>query len=330
MRKIRIAQIGTSRYSHGNEIFGTLTKYPDVFEVVGYALPEEERVKFPGNMKRFEPYRELTVEEILNDPTIEAVTVETEEIYLTKYALMAAKSGKHVHMEKPGGLSLEAFTELISLMRESGKVFHTGYMYRYNPTIKDAISRARAGELGDIISVEAQMSGWRGFDQTFWLKTFPGGMMFYLGCHLIDLVLQLQGEPLKILPFNKSTGAQPTDAKDFSFAVFEYERGASFVKTTQAERGGFSRRQLVITGTKGKIEVRPLEITIKYPLQYTESCEFTSEDWNDVGEKKRSPDHDRYSDMMLSFASMVRGERENPYTLDYELMLFKTILECCK
>ena len=33
--------------------------------------------------------------------------------------------------------------------------------------------------------------------------------------------------------------------------------------------------------------------------------------------------------MMASFAAMVRGEKENPYTLDYELALYKLVLECC-
>ena len=32
---------------------------------------------------------------------------------------------------------------------------------------------------------------------------------------------------------------------------------------------------------------------------------------------------------MKSFAAMVRGEKENPYTLDYELALFRTIMKCC-
>ena len=247
MRKIRIAQIGTSKYSHGNEIFGSLCANSEAFEVVGYALPEGERVKFPDKMKRFAPYREMTVEEILADETIEAVSIETEEIYLTKYALMAAEAGKHIHMEKPGGISLEDFERLILVMKKTGKVFHTGYMYRYDPVISDIIKRVREGEIGDVISVEAQMSGWRGFDQTKWLETFPGGMMFYLGCHLVDLVLQLQGEPKRVIPFNKSSGVHPTEAQDNSFALLEYDRGVSFVKTTQAEMGGFKRRQLVVT-----------------------------------------------------------------------------------
>ncbi len=333
MRKIRVAQIGTSIYSHGNEIFRALTLNQDVFEIVGYALPENERKKFPAKMKRFEKtpdIPEMTVEEILNDETIEAVVIETEEIYLTKYALMAAEKGKHIHMEKPGGLSLEAFEKLIETVKKNGTVFHMGYMYRYNPAIKDIINRVKAGEIGDVISVEAQMSGYRGFEQTNWLNTFDGGMMFYLGCHLVDLVLRIQGEPKRIIPFNKSSGLYETEAKDFSFAVMEYEHGASFVKTTQAEMGGFLRRQLVITGTRGKFEVRPLEITVDYPTQYTEYNECFDEDWNAPGENKKSELHDRYTDMMRSFAKMVAEELENPYTYDYELMLFKTILKCCE
>ena len=329
MRKIRIAQIGTSKYSHGNEIFATLVANPDIFEVVGYALPEGERVKFPDKMKRFEGYREMTVDEILADESIEAVTVETEEVHLTKYAIMAAEAGKHVHMEKPGGISLHHFEKLIGIMKKNGKVFHTGYMYRYNPVISDIINRVKAVERGEVISVEAQMSGWRGEAHTRFLEAFPGGMMFYLGCHLVDLVLQLQGEPRRILPFNKTTGVHPTDACDNSFALFEYEKGVSFVKTTQAEMGGFKRRQLVVTGTRGKFEVRPLEISIKYPLQYTEYTECKLQDWDDDGVRLRSEDHDRYNTMLRSFAEMVAGERENPYTYDYELMLFRTLIKCC-
>ena len=33
---------------------------------------------------------------------------------------------------------------------------------------------------------------------------------------------------------------------------------------------------------------------------------------------------------MLSFAAMVRGEKENPYTYDYELDLYRLIFDACK
>ena len=329
MKKIRVAQIGTSQYSHGNGVFDTIKKYPKLFEIVGYTFPENEREKFPAFMKAFEGYKELTLEEILSDETIEAVFVETEEIYLTKYAIMAAKAGKHIHMEKPGGVNHEEFARLISIVKEKNLVFHTGYMYRYNPIIKKVKERIKAGEFGDIISVEAQMSGFREEEMTDWLKTFPGGMMFYLGCHLVDLVYSIMGRPKKILPYNYSSGMYKTDALDNCFAIFEYDRGVSFVKTSQAERGGYARRQLVITGTKGSIELKPLEVNVAYPLLQTEYRECFDDKFTILTDKQESELFDRYFDMLTSFAAMVRGEKKNPVTPDYELELHELISAAC-
>lgn len=179
MRKIKIAQIGTSAFSHGNDIFNTLKEHNDVFDIVGYCLPENEREKFPERMADFEGYKELTLDEILNNPEIEAVTVETEEIYLTKYAILAAQHNKHIHCEKPGGKNLADFKRLIDIAKKNDKVFHFGYMYRYNPYVCEVVQKARNGELGEITSVEAQMNILHPSELRKWLSTFDGGVMFF-------------------------------------------------------------------------------------------------------------------------------------------------------
>lgn len=330
MRKIKIAQIGTSRYSHGSPIFNSLKKQSDIFEIVGYALPESEREKFPEQMKHFEGYQEMTVEEILNNPEIEAVTVETEEIYLTKYAQMVADSGKHMHMEKPGGTSLADFERLIAAVETNQTVFHVGYMYRYNPYVMELIQKVKNGELGEILSVEAQMNCIHPRQTRQWLSTFKGGMMFYLGCHLVDLILQIQGTPERIIPLNKCTGMDGVTGEDFGMAVFEYKNGVSFAKTSAMELGGFARRQLVVTGTKGTIELKPLERYLEgSPLLYTGRTEYSSEVWADNGQDSQMAPVDRYDNMMASFAAMVRGEKDNSYTYDYELELYRTMLKAC-
>ena len=188
MRKIKIAQIGTSANSHGQFIWDSLKKQSDIFDIVGYALPEDEREKCPHLLPQYEGYREMTVEEILNDSEIEAVAIETDDMYLTKYAIMAAKAGKHIHMEKPGGRELCDFEELISSMKENDRVFHIGYMYRYNPCVIELMKQIENGELGDIISIEAQMSCTHNKKVREWFGNFKGGNLFFLGCHLIDLI----------------------------------------------------------------------------------------------------------------------------------------------
>ena len=328
MRKIKIAQIGMNQYSHSLEILTSISKQTDLFEVVGYALPENEKERIPQKYEKLEGYREMTLEEILSDPAIEAVTIETDEIYLTKYALMAAKAGKHIHMEKPGGADLPEFEELIHTMRQTGKVFHTGYMYRYNPYIVDLLERIKRGEFGQILSVEAQMNCFHRREVRDWLRELPGGMMFYLGCHLVDLIYQIQGKPKKILPMNRSTHVN-TDAPDFGMVVMEYENGISFAKAMAREYGGYARRQLVVTGTEGTVEIKPLEMFVPGQGIYTGKTEYMEKAWDNLGRHSQTELFIRYDGMMAGFAACVRGERENPYTLDYELELYKLVLQAC-
>jgi predicted dehydrogenase len=329
MRKIRIAQIGTSQNSHGGSIIKSLKKQNDLFEVVGYALPEDEREKFSQRMKDFDGLREMTVEEILSDPTIEAVTVETEEIYLTKYAQMVASAGKHMHMEKPGGQDPEAFEKMIETVRSMGTVFHTGYMYRYNPFVQELLRQIERGELGEILSVEAQMNCYHPASIRQWLENFKGGMMFFLGCHLIDLIFRIQGQPEKVTPYNRCSGLDGVTAEDQGMAVLEYKNGISFAVTNANQMGGYARRELVVTGSKKTVSLCPLEMHHEAGGQFTTWAEYSDKAWSDRGTSRDCPPHDRYDAMMASFAAMVRGEKENPYTLDYELALYKLVLECC-
>lgn len=330
MKRIKIAQIGVNTYSHSNEIFGSICKQNDYFEVVGTVLPESESERLPQKTKELQKYPALTLDEVLQNPEIEAVTIETDEVYLTKYAFLAARAGKHIHMEKPGGIKLSDFEELIRTMKQTGKVFHTGYMYRYNPYISDLINKVRNGEFGEIISVEAQMNCYHPKETRQWLQGFPGGMMFFLGCHLVDLVLQIKGEPKRIIPYNKCSGIDGVTAEDFGMAVLEYENGVSFVKATAVELGGFERRQLVVNGSKATVELKPLEWYLPdFSGLQTGRTVCSSTNWHEKGGKEISAPCDRYDEMIKSFAEYVRGEKQNPYTLDYELKLYKTVLNCC-
>ncbi len=334
MRKIRIAQIGINHHSHGEPVFDTLAAHPEIFDIAGYAIVEDERETCRNKMRCFEGYPELTLEEILNDPTIEAVTVETDEIHLTKYAQMAVDHGKHIHMEKPGSQVLADFEHLIESARKGGKVFHIGYMYRYNPFIIDLLERVRKGEFGKIYSVEAHMSRLDNKATREWFGSFKGGMMFYLGCHLVDLVLLLQGMPTGIIPLNTPTGIDGVNTEDLGFAVLQYPNATSVVRMGGTEIGGFDRRQLVLCAEKATIEILPLEAhyrdTNERYMLFTEKNEMTLDENGKVVRKhEKSAPFQRYGDMMLAFAAMVRGEKTNPFTLDYELELYRTILKCC-
>ena len=78
-----------------------------------------------------------------------------------------------------------------------------------------------------------------------------------------------------------------------------------------------------------RVELKPLEMYEVLPEHYTQVTEYTRKAWNDSGRCFRSRQFDRYDAMLASFAEMVRGERENPWNYDYELLVYHTLMKCC-
>jgi len=93
------------------------------------------------------------------------------------------------------------------------------------------------------------------------------------------------------------------------------------------------RTTIVVSGTKKTVELKPLEwrssLNPEDKNQVTYRYTRTKHDWHAPAEMDVSTPLNRYDGMMMGFAQMVRSEKENPYTPDYELALFKIILECC-
>lgn len=338
MKKIKIAQIGTG-HDHATAAITTLKLQSDIYELVGFAtVPEDsgnlERFSYKGNTWAYEGIREMTVEEILNYPDLDAVCIETEDRALTKYALMAAEAGLHIQMDKPGGISDGEFDKLIDAVKEKNLVLHIGYMYRYNPEVLEVKRKISSGELGKVYAVEAQMNCIHEPDKRSWLGNYPGGMLYYLGSHLIDLVYSIMGEPKEIIPLSTSIGEDGVEAEDFGMAVFKYDGGVSFVKSTAVEVGGFERRQLVVCGTKGTVELKPFEwlggeIEGVFSPQKTVVREAFSNGWHEEGNKRDSVLHGRYDALYRAFAKYVNGEAENPFDYEYERRLHKIILKAC-
>ena len=334
MKKIRIAQIGTG-HDHAGATFAALRRLTGFFELVGYAeVPEDNldylasKENYKNNLWAYEGAKKYTVEEILSMRDLDAVAVETYDLNLVKYAQMAADKGFHIQMDKAAGESAEEFEKLLKVVKEKKLVFNMGYMYRFNPLIRQAFQRVRNGEIGRVYSVEAEMSCYYGKDKREWLGEFQGGMMQYLGCHLIDLVVRLQGFPEAIIPYNYATGADEVQAKDVAFALLKYPNGISTIKSSMIDAGGYVRRHFIIHGEKGTIQICPLEkseggvsnISSKM-MDY-----LPSDGWHGLGRTTDSGVFDRYEGMLSAFAAMIRGERGLEVDLETEARIERCLL----
>ena len=336
MKKIRVVQYGTWKFCHSEHIISTLRTLQEIYEIVGVCEPNRQRKERAAQLSCYQGLLWLTEEEILKDKTLDAVIIETHELEQDSAALKFAKAGFNIHLEKPGGATAD-FEKAVKIAKKNGTVFHMGYMYRYNPAIKRAIELAKAGTLGKINYVEAQMSIKYFSGMLNWLGELPSGIMYYLGCHLTDLVYKFMGKPQRNIPYHFSTGSENSSSIDTGFVLYEYETGISFVKTSGSEVNGDARRQLIISGTNGTVEICPLENPLEIPgivCPQNVQCKITYKDHlksiRDFAlrsEVIQFPPFGRYNEMMCDFAAKINGERETEYSYDYELAMHRMLME---
>ena len=341
-KKLRVVQIGTA-HDHAADHMDTMHALPDDYEVIGVCEPDparreaaEKRRSYDGLRMSYEGVKWLSMEEILAMDDLDAVIIESEEEELVGYAQQIADKGLPIHMDKPCGTDYPAFQKLVETMRGKNLPLHIGYMYRYNAAVKHCLELKESGQLGDIFSVEAHMSVLHNTQKRAWLKKFTGGMMFFLGCHLVDLVYMLCGEPEEVIPYNTATGFEGVDSEDYGFALFRYQNGVSFVKTCASEVNGFDRRQLVVTDTKGTVLIEPIEartggpnVETFAPAHITFYEDGMAHQFGKAGSDVTFGPFGRYLEMMEDFAQIVRGEHPNRFTYDYELAVKRLLLQAC-
>jgi predicted dehydrogenase len=134
-----------------------------------------------------------------------------------------------------------------------------GYMLRYNPGIQLLFRAVKEGWLGDVMEIDASMgklldeAGRKRFAQ------IPGGGMVELACHLVDTVVTLMGPPLSVQAFGNATRAPQDTFVDNQLAVLTYPKATVTIRCNHADPFGGPNRTIIVRGTKGDMEIRPLE-----------------------------------------------------------------------
>lgn len=333
MKKIKIAQLGIG-HNHGAAKMAALRQLTDYFDVAGVAEDNEYWYQKRHSMTEYKDLTFTSEDELLDTPGLEAVAIEKDGPDLLKTALKCAERGLHIHMDKPGGEDLEGFRQLCDICKEKNLAFQSAYIYRTNPAVKFCLDAVKSGLIGDVFEIHAVMSRDDSHDDAYrkWLSQFKGGAMYIFAGYLIDLVLQMLGEPDKVTSFLKRT--RQDALIDNGLAVLEYPIASAAVRVSVAEIDGFIHRRLIVCGTKGSVEICPIEmtfarseehLTVRLSLKEATEKYPAGTSFIDCG-----PLGGRYDKQLIEFARVVRKEIENPISIEHEYLLHKTLLEVCK
>lgn len=321
--KIKIGQIGIG-HNHGEGKMLAVQKFPALFEVVGYAEENENWIKSRGQLPCYKNLPRLSVEELLQK--CDAVLVESDVWNLTKTAKLCIDNGKHVHVDKPASGTLAEFRTLLNAAKEKKLTVQMGYMYRYNYAVQKLMEMIRAGELGEIYQIDAEMSTYHSKEYRAWLKKFNGGSMYIFGSHLVDLIVNILGEPKNVYSFMKQTGFENVYSDDNNFAVLEYKKALAKITALSVEVNGWGMRRFAVFGSKGTVEIKPIELNVAMTKSTAAIASNAYADMKENIDIQDVPTLCRYDAMISDFYQSIVGEKENPYSYEYEYSVQKTLL----
>jgi hypothetical protein len=137
-------------------------------------------------------------EQAVSLPHVDVVMVATLNATLAPIALAAVKRGKHVLIEKPGGIRVAELEALHAAAVKSGALVRIGYNHRYHPACLKALELFRGGALGPMMFVRGRygQGGRPGYEKE-WRgnpELSGGGELIDQGVHLIDLAGIFLGE----------------------------------------------------------------------------------------------------------------------------------------
>ncbi|QDV82668.1 Gfo/Idh/MocA family protein [Planctomycetes bacterium TBK1r] len=320
--RLRIGQIGT-KHAHASGKLQAILKFPETFDFVGIVEPDAERRAAMANR---DPYRRvtwLTESELLSTPGLQAVAVETDIPNLVPTAVRCLKAGKHIHLDKPAGESLDACRAMHQIATDQNLTIQMGYMLRYNPAFQFADRIVRDGWLGEITEISGMMGKFMNDGGRLELAKISGGGMFELACHLIDQVVSLLGPPDKVTSHLRRTFPEKDTFADNRLAVFDYPKAIATIRCNHIDPMGGARRQFSITGTEGTFEIRPLEPTPKGRLGLDRPRGEFNKGYQDV--TFESPTG-RYDAEFMDLASVIRGEKKLRWNAEHDIATHEAVL----
>ncbi len=223
-----------------------------------------------ASFEQVAPGQELVVYESLdaacNDPVADGLIISTPNYTHLEVLRVAAKSGKHILLEKPMATTVADAYEILKIATDYPAVLQIGLQYRYKAMYVEAIHEVfERKSLGDIKMVSIMEHRWPFLDKVNqWNKfsKYSGGTLVEKCCHYFDLLnLFAQSRPVKVFGTGSMAVAftefeyegEKSDILDNAFVTVDYANGvkASFSLCMFAPT---HYEEIVLVGDQGRLK----------------------------------------------------------------------------
>lgn len=150
------------------------------------------------NGKEIESIPNLSHDEIISKPEIDAILISTPNYLNKPLTIKALKTGKHVFCEKPPCFTAADMIEIRQVEKESGKKLMYGFNHRHHDSVIRMKEIVESKQYGNILWMRGRYGKsvtpdycdqWRAKKELA-----GGGILIDQGIHMLDLFLYLAGD----------------------------------------------------------------------------------------------------------------------------------------
>lgn len=199
-----------------------------------------------------------TYSEMLKQDDLDVICICTPSGLHAEGAVAAARAGKHVLVEKPLDITLDAIDAMIEACRANGVKLGAIHQRRTMPAAVQAKKAIEAGDLGRMVLGDAYLKSYRSpeyYRSATWRGTWEadgGGALMNQGIHGVDLLQWMMGGVKSVFAYAAPL-VRDIQVEDTAVAAIKYNNGAFGViqGTTSVYPGQESRFEL--HGASGSI-----------------------------------------------------------------------------
>ena len=190
------------------------------------------------------------LDQVLGDPEIDLVVVNTPDQFHVPYATQILNAGKHVLVEKPFAPTAAQAREVFTLAREKGLVCMPNQNRRFDADFLAVKEVVQSGKLGQLVRLESHYDY---FKTNGWYDHL--GTLYNLAVHQIDQIISLLGMPERT-HFDVRSIHHPGVGDDYYDLEFFYGNCKASVNTSMCVQIDYPR--FTLHGTNGSFTLPPV------------------------------------------------------------------------
>ena len=198
--------------------------------------------------------------EMLERDDIDGVTIATPNFLHREMAVAAAKSRKHILVEKPIATSMKEADEMVRMARKNNVILMVEQTHRFLPANQKARDLLRKGVIGRVTTVRGRVGHggpetWSATGKWFFKKKEAfGGVMADMGIHEIDAIRWMLGKEIKEVSAFTGTLEKKIELEDNGICIFKFKDGTfGVMEASWTTRPGIA--QAIFYGEKGTMTV---------------------------------------------------------------------------